>query len=170
MWDTIWSAAYRWSIGVNRWYQELAQIHSPRKKSKTVTSTAVHAEEEEDENVTQPLEEGEIRDAGSSQEKVMAELEHKSKKTSESSKKRKSDSDNSCEIDKAPKRSKDVHKAVEQRWCRVKILMIGRPKPTDIAPLLPSLGVYEQYLHSDVKVDDAQTTCVFKSSKPAEGT
>ena len=83
--------------------QELAQIHSLRKKSKTVTSTAVHAEEDEEENVTQPLEEGEIHDEGGSQEKVMAELEHKRKKTSETSKKRKSDIDNSPEIDKVPK-------------------------------------------------------------------
>ena len=48
--------------------------------------------------------------------------------------------------------------------------MIGRPKPTDIAPSLPSLGVYEEYLHSDVQVCHEQTVRQFKSSKPLEGT
>ena len=52
----------------------------------------------------------------------------------------------------------------------MKIPMIGRPKPMDIAPSLPSLGVYEEYLHLDVQVCDEQTVCVFKSSKPLEGT
>ena len=40
----------------------------------------------------------------------------------------------------------------------------------DIAPLLPSLGVYEEYLHSDVQVCHEQTVRQFKSSKPLEGT
>ena len=48
--------------------------------------------------------------------------------------------------------------------------MIGRPKPMDIAPSLPSLGVYEEYLHSDVQVCHEQTVHQFKSSKPLEGT
>ena len=48
--------------------------------------------------------------------------------------------------------------------------MIGRPKPTDIAPLLLSSGVYEEYLHSDIQVCHEQTVRQFKSSKPLEGT
>ena len=77
--------------------QELAQIHSPRKKSKAVTSMVVHPEEEEDEDVTEPLEEGEIREEGGNQEK------DKIKKTSETSKKRKNDSDKSGDNDKPHK-------------------------------------------------------------------
>ena len=113
-------------------------------------------EKQKDDNVTEPLEEGEICDEGSSQQKLTEEVwryfvQQERKKSSQTLKKRKTDSNKSDDIDKLPKRSKDVvHRAVEQRRCRVKIPMIGRPKLTDIPPSLPLLGVYEEYLHSDV--------------------
>ena len=72
--------------------QELAQIHSPMKKSTAVTSTVAHPVEQED--VTESLEEGEIHEEGGNQEK------DKMKKSSETSKKRKNASDKSGDISK----------------------------------------------------------------------
>ena len=47
--------------------------------------------------------------------------------------------------------------------------MVGRPKASDIPPLLPSLGRYKDYIDTEVSEDNRQKTREFASSVPLEG-
>ena len=47
--------------------------------------------------------------------------------------------------------------------------MIGRPKPCDIPPSLPSLGMYEDYVNKEDTIDTTQTVHTFQSSVPLKG-
>ena len=63
---------------------------------------------------------------------------------------------------------KDSERLVQQRRCRVKMPMIGRPKPGDSAPSLPSLGHYKEYLDTHEDEDNVQTKRTYESSRPLE--
>ena len=113
---------------------ELAQIHSPRKKKvKERKHTEAVQEEEKSELGEESLEEGEICERDNSQCKVSeaAAGVSVSKTHVEKSLKRKSKlniTEKFDEIQRRAKRSKDAaEKSVQQRRCRVKMLMIGRP-------------------------------------------
>ena len=62
-----------------------------------------------------------------------------------------------------------VERSVQQRRCRVKMPMIGRLKPSDIPPSLPSLGLFKDYIDAEAPDDDTPKTCEFLSSVPLEG-
>ena len=66
------------------------------------------------------------------------------------------------------KQGRDPEELVHQRRCWVKMPMIGRPKPGDITPSLPSLGDYEKYLQSLEEADKKQSKHVCESSRPVE--
>ena len=76
----------------------------------------------------------------------------------------------SADIERKAKRSKEVvGKSVQQRRCKVRMPMIGRLKPSDIPPSLPSLGVNKDYVHGGDAGDNIQTTYIFESSVPLDG-
>ena len=120
------------------------------------------------------MEEGEICDRDNTQHKVheAAPGVSDSKTYIERTLKRKSElniTEKSAKIERRPKRSKDAAETSgQQRRCRVKMLMIGRPKPSDIPPSLPSLRVYKDYLCAEDAEDNTQTTRTFESSVPLE--
>ena len=93
------------------------------------------------------------------------------------SKKRKKERDSFEQLEKvlqvgkrAKHAVKDVSdKRLEQKRCRVKIPMIGRPKASDIPPSLPSLGTYEKCVVEASEIQEAQKRRVYRSSQPVEG-
>ena len=151
---------------------EIVQIHSPRKKAmKTKDVEKVHVEEKGD--VTEEsLEEGEIRD------KVDRVQEHIVSVTNietslQKPKKRKSQleiTEKLTDTETRPKRSKEVvQKSGQPKRCRVKMLMIGRPKPSDIPPSMPSFGMYKDYVDEEDTTDTMQAVHTFESSVPLKG-
>ena len=151
---------------------ELVQIHSPRKKAtKTKDVEKVRVKEKGD--VTEEsFEEGEIRD------KVDRVKEHFVSVTNietslQKPKKRKSKleiTEKLTDTETRAKRSKEVvQKSGQPKRCRVKMPMIGRPKPSDIPPSLPSLGMYKDYVDEEDTTDTTQAVCTFESSVPLEG-
>ena len=76
----------------------------------------------------------------------------------------------STDTERRPKRWKEVvEKSTQPKRCRVKMLMIWRPKPCDIPPSLPSLRMYEDYVNEEDTIDTTQTVHTFQSSVPVEG-
>ena len=123
---------------------------------------------------SQGLEEGEISDHTISQEQVC----YRSKGTDIESgtdddklsnlRRNRKKKDNLEVVSGVRKQSRDPEELVHQKRCRVKMPMVGRPKPGDIAPSLPSLGDYEKYLQSSEEADKKQSKHVYESSRPVE--
>ena len=155
----------------------VAQIHSPRKKIQKSTDVQRLENREKGDVTEELLEEGEIVDKDTREYEVSQALKRFSSVETgivtglHKSKKRKTESEEkSQDIETKSKRSKEViERSVQQRRCRVKMLIVGRPKASDIPPLLPSLGRYKGYIDTEVPDDNRQETREFPSSVPLEG-
>ncbi|MCG8623281.1 MAG: hypothetical protein MJE68_14975, partial [Proteobacteria bacterium] len=64
-----------------------------------------------------------------------------------------------------------IQEHVQKRRVKIKVPVVRKPKPGDIAPkkppVLPSLGIYEKYVE-EVELDNVQTTRTYKSGVPHE--
>ena len=148
---------------------ELAQIHSLSKKAMKTTDVEKVPVEEKGDVTEESLEEGEIRDKVDRVQEHFVSVETSLQK----SKKRKSKleiMEKSTDTERRRKRSKEVvEKSAQPKRCRVKMPMIGRPKPCDIPPSLPSLGMYTDYVNEEDTINTMQTVHTFQSSVPLEG-